>query len=97
MDVTDPAQVKAAAQSAITAFGRLDALVNNAGYAQPGALEDPAAARRARGRRPVRYGRILKRQPGSPGLARDQIGEWSRRQRTPAGAGGLRFWGLCRR
>jgi NAD(P)-dependent dehydrogenase (short-subunit alcohol dehydrogenase family) len=40
MDVTDPAQVKAAVQSAITAFGHLDVLVNNAGYAQPGALEE---------------------------------------------------------
>jgi len=40
LDVTDPAAARAAAGVATSAFGRLDVVVNNAGYANLAAVED---------------------------------------------------------
>ncbi|MGC4816663.1 oxidoreductase [Micromonospora sp. DT63] len=40
LDVTDPAAARTAVQGAVDAFGGLDVLVNNAGYADVAAIED---------------------------------------------------------
>jgi NAD(P)-dependent dehydrogenase (short-subunit alcohol dehydrogenase family) len=40
LDVTDPEQAKAAVAAAVDAFGRIDVLVNNAGYANSASAED---------------------------------------------------------
>ncbi len=40
LDVTDPASVRAAVSEVLSRAGRVDALVNNAGYAQYGAVEE---------------------------------------------------------
>ncbi len=42
LDVTDPAAARAAVATAIAAFGRLDVVVNNAGYANINSIEDMA-------------------------------------------------------
>jgi NAD(P)-dependent dehydrogenase (short-subunit alcohol dehydrogenase family) len=40
LDVTDPASARAAVAAAVSSFGRLDVVVNNAGYANVSSIED---------------------------------------------------------
>ncbi len=40
LDVTDPEQAARAVKDAVAAFGRIDVLVNNAGYADTASAED---------------------------------------------------------
>jgi NAD(P)-dependent dehydrogenase (short-subunit alcohol dehydrogenase family) len=40
LDVTDPGSARAAVEAAVGAFGRLDVVVNNAGYANVSSIED---------------------------------------------------------
>jgi NAD(P)-dependent dehydrogenase (short-subunit alcohol dehydrogenase family) len=42
LDVTDPSSIRTAVAEAVSRAGRIDALVNNAGYAQFGAVEEVA-------------------------------------------------------
>jgi NAD(P)-dependent dehydrogenase (short-subunit alcohol dehydrogenase family) len=42
LDVTKPASARAAVEAAVSAFGRLDVVVNNAGYANVSSIEDVA-------------------------------------------------------
>lgn len=44
LDVTDPAAARAAVAAAVAAFGRIDVVVNNAGYANINSIEDVAEA-----------------------------------------------------
>ncbi|HEY5056615.1 MAG TPA: SDR family NAD(P)-dependent oxidoreductase, partial [Acidobacteriaceae bacterium] len=44
LDVTKPEQIEAVAKDAIAAFGRIDVLVNNAGYGIAGGIEEATEA-----------------------------------------------------
>src|SRR6266566_4752459 len=56
LDVADEAQAKAAIDEAVKRFGRIDVLVNNAGYSLLGNFEDMSAAEIQRQFAPNFYG-----------------------------------------
>ncbi len=78
-DVTDEAQMKALIADALSAFGRLDCIVNNAGGPGPvGSLTWISASP------------ILKERMAMPGRVTAAIGSWPRmRRRTSAAASAL--------
>ena len=104
LDVTDPEAARAAVAAGVAAFGRIDVVVNNAGYANLVAVEDitarglPRADRRQPARRRQRHqGRAAGaappgRGPHHPGLLDRRAAGHPRPVRLPGGqVGGRRL------
>ena len=74
LDVTDPAQVKSVVAEAVAQFGRLDVVVNNAGYGLMGALEECDEAQLRRSLETNFFGPLLVMQAVMPFLRAQKSG-----------------------
>jgi NAD(P)-dependent dehydrogenase (short-subunit alcohol dehydrogenase family) len=74
MDVTDEPQVQATVRSALGRFGRIDVLVNNAGYGLLGAIEEGSAAEVEKVYRTNVFGLLSVTRAVLPGMRRRRSG-----------------------
>jgi NADP-dependent 3-hydroxy acid dehydrogenase YdfG len=74
LDVTDEAQVRNAVQAALSYFGRIDVLVNNAGYGLMGAIEESSASEVERLYRTNVFGLLNVTRAVLPGMRKERAG-----------------------
>ncbi len=74
LDLTNEAQVRNVVQAALSYFGRIDVLVNNAGYGLMGAIEESSAAEVERLYRTNVFGLLNVTRAVLPGMRKERAG-----------------------